>query len=166
MLAVCGFFALLTLRRGMAAPAEANLARFQLTLPFSLWAALKYGALFITIQMAGNLAQLTAGEGAFYVVSVLGGLASSASALAAAANLAANGTLPPETAGMGAVIATLTSVLVNVPFVARSRHRVLTRRLLVAFAAVAVVGVLGALAAPLSPPVWLEDLLFRARAGG
>jgi uncharacterized membrane protein (DUF4010 family) len=163
MLAVCGFFALLTLGRGVRGPVEPNPARFQLSLPFSLWAALKYGALFVTIQVAGNLAQLAAGEGAFYVVSALGGLASSASSLAAAANLAANGTLPPETAGMGAVIATLTSVLVNIPFVARSRHRVLTRRLLVAMAIVAVVGVLGALAGPLSPPAWLAELLFRAR---
>jgi uncharacterized membrane protein (DUF4010 family) len=163
MLAVCGFFALFTLQRGMAASADPSLARFQLTLPFSLGAALKYGALFVSIQMAGNLAQLAAGEGAFYLVSMLGGLASSASSLAAAANLAANGTLPPETAGMGAVIATLTSVLINIPFVIRSRHPALTRRLLVAFTIVVAVGVIGALAGPLSPPAWLSEFLFQVR---
>jgi uncharacterized membrane protein (DUF4010 family) len=49
-----------------------------------------HGSFFVFLQVLGNLAQQSAGQGAFYLVSFLGGLASSASSLAAAASLAAH----------------------------------------------------------------------------
>jgi uncharacterized membrane protein (DUF4010 family) len=116
-----------------------------LELPFSLWVALKYGALFVLLHVVGVLAQQFAGQSGFYFVSFLGGLVSSASAVAAAASLSVNGTLSPDIAGNGAVIASITSVLVNLPLALRSRHRGLTRRLMAAMAAIALAGVIGAL---------------------
>ncbi|HTD90991.1 MAG TPA: DUF4010 domain-containing protein [Burkholderiales bacterium] len=71
----------------------------------------------------GVLAQKFAGEAGFYAVSFLGGLASSASAVAAAASLAASGTLTADTAAAGAVIASLTSVMVNLPFILRAHNK-------------------------------------------
>ena len=54
--------------------------------------------------------------------SLLGGLISSASAVAAAATLMLHGTITPQEAGIGAVLASLVSVLVNLPLVARLGH--------------------------------------------
>jgi uncharacterized membrane protein (DUF4010 family) len=52
-------------------------------------------------------------------VSTVGGFVSSASATAAAAYLAVTGTLPVREAGIGAILASLMSAMVNVPIVAR-----------------------------------------------
>ena len=53
--------------------------------PFSPTAALKFGALFLALQVAGTLAQRTLGALGFYAVSLAGGVVSSASAVASAA---------------------------------------------------------------------------------
>jgi len=55
--------------------------------PFSLTAALRFGLIFLALQVAGTLAQRALGHAGFYAVSVAGGVISSASATAAAANL-------------------------------------------------------------------------------
>lgn len=120
-----------------------------LELPFSLWVAFKYGALFLLLHVVGVLAQQFAGQHGFYVVSFLGGLVSSASAVAAAASLSVNGTLPPEIAGNGAVIATITSVLVNLPLALRARSGTLTRRLTFAMIVIAISGIAGTAAWPI-----------------
>ncbi len=121
---------------------------FALELPFSLWVALKYGALFLLLHVVGVLAQQLAGQNGFYFVSFLGGLVSSASSVAAAASLSVNGTLSPEIAGNGAVIATITSVLVNLPLALRAHHGKLTRRLTIAMIAIALAGAAGTAAWP------------------
>ncbi len=154
MLVVCAILLLSSIRRRTVRALTPEATPFPLELPFSLWAALKYGSLFVFLQVIGNLAQITGGQGAFYLVSFLGGFASSASSLAAAANLAANGVVPAETAGLGAVIATVTSVLVNLPFVLRSRQKSLTTRVAVAMVLVAAVGILGGLSALVFPTEW------------
>ena len=115
--------------------------------PFSLSAALKYGAIFLVLQVAGTLAERGAGELGFYVVSALGGLVSSASAVAAAANLARAGTTSTGVAATGAVIASVTSVLVNWPLAWRvSKDRWLAHRLLLGLGSVGAAGVIGELA--------------------
>lgn len=115
----------------------------QLELPFSLWVALKYGFLFVVLQVAGLLAQRWLGEYGFYVVSLCGGVVSSASSVAAAASLAAKGSLTAQVAGTGAVIASLTSVMINFPLVWKARSRRLTTRLGFAMFAVLVAGMAG-----------------------
>jgi uncharacterized membrane protein (DUF4010 family) len=159
MLVVCAIFLFSSFRRSKTLVLTPESTPFPLELPFSLWAALKYGSLFVFLQIIANLAQMTGGEGAFYLVSFLGGFASSASSLAAAANLAANGVVPPETAGLGAVIATVTSVLVNLPFVLRSRHKILTIRVTIALVIVASVGILGGLTTLMLPTEWAAHFL-------
>ena len=87
--------------------------------PFSLTAAIKFGVIFLSLQIAGTLAQRALGQVGFYAVSVVGGFVSSASAVASAANLAAAGTLPPQVSANGAIIASATSAIINLPLVAR-----------------------------------------------
>ena len=97
--------------------------------PFSLTAALRFGVMFLVLEIAGTLAQRSLGQPGFYLVSFFGGFVSSASAVASAANLAAAGTLPASVAGTGAIIASLASAAVNLPLVVRvGRTPALTRR--------------------------------------
>src|SRR6185437_10094710 len=80
----------------------------------------------------------------FYFVSIIGGVASSASAVASAALLAAHGTITPSVAAIGAVLATAVSVLVNVAIAARvSRDTGLKKHLTLTMSALAVLGVVG-----------------------
>jgi uncharacterized membrane protein (DUF4010 family) len=112
--------------------------------PFSLTAALKFGVIFLALQIAGTLAQRALGQFGFYGVSVVGGLLSSASTVAAAANLAASGTLSPEIAGIGAIIASAMSAVVNLPLVARlAKDRVLTFRVTWVVGSIVLLGALG-----------------------
>ena len=112
--------------------------------PFSLTAALKFGLVFLALQVAGTLSQRALGTLGFYAVSVAGGVVSSASAVASAASLAASGTLSGGTAATGAVIATAASAIVDLPIVARvGRNRELTRKVAVALAATLLLGAAG-----------------------
>lgn len=115
--------------------------------PFSLAAVLRFGGVFLALEVAGTLAQRTLGDIGFYVVSIAGGLVSSSSAVAAAGTLAAENALSIETAGAGALLATITSAAVNLPLVARfGRFPQLTRAVGLTVAALVVAGVLGWLA--------------------
>lgn len=162
MLVVCAIFVASTFGRRPAPSPPAKAVPFALESPFSLWAALKYGSLFVFLQVIGNLAQLSGGQGAFYIVSALGGLASSASSLAAAANLAANGVVSPEAGGVAAVIATVTSILVNLPFVLRSQYKAFATKVAVAMVVLAAVGVLGGIIGHLLPPGWTAQFISRS----
>ena len=114
--------------------------------PFSLVSALKFGAIFLVLQVFGSVGQALFGHFGFYAVSFLGGLVSSASAVAAAATLAAHHQISPTVAGVGAVVASLASASVNVLLVGRfSRSTILNRRVSVATAIVLAVGLAGAI---------------------
>jgi uncharacterized membrane protein (DUF4010 family) len=122
--------------------------------PFSISAVLKYGTLFVALAVFGAAAQKVAGQTGFYVVSVLGGLVSSASAVASGATLAAHGQVTPSLAAVGAVLASLASAAVNVVVVARvSGNRQLNVRLAAGMALVVVLGVLGAIMQARLPPL-------------
>jgi uncharacterized membrane protein (DUF4010 family) len=127
-------------------PLQASEERpLSLTSPFSLRSALKFGAIFLVLQVAGTLAQTVFGRFGFYAVSVVGGLVSSASAVAAAAMLASQDKIPGAVAGVGAVLASLASATVNVALVARfSRSRALTVRTAIATVVVVAAGLAGA----------------------
>ncbi len=112
--------------------------------PFSLTAAFKFGVIFLALRVAGTLAQRALGETGFYAVSAVGGMVSSASAVASAANLAAGGTLSPQVAGTGAIIASAMSAIVNLPLVARlAKDRVLTLKTAGVLGAIVLLGALG-----------------------
>lgn len=111
--------------------------------PFSLKSALKFGSILLIIQAAAVVAQQTIGQIGIYVVSFLGGLFSSASTVAAAADLSSKAVISPTVAGMCAAIASLTSALVSWPLVMQSQERSLVRRVLWSLGVVALFGVVG-----------------------
>lgn len=116
----------------------------ELESPFSLRSALKFGVIFLTLEVGGAMAQTLLGQAGFYAVSLVGGVVSSASAVASAASLAEHARITPATASTGAVLASVASALINLPLVARvSGHPLLTRRLLAAMLVIATVGPLG-----------------------
>jgi uncharacterized membrane protein (DUF4010 family) len=112
--------------------------------PFSLKAALKFGIVFLVLSVAGVLAQRSLGVFGFYAVSVAGGLISSASAVAAAGTAAGHHQVSFRVAANGAVLAALTSVLINIPIVARAGGQTrLTKALARALLIVVAFGVMG-----------------------
>ena len=85
--------------------------------PISLRRVLAYGTLFLAIQVIGTLAERLFGNLGFMTASGITGMASSASATAAAANLSASAKITPALAGTAAVIASMASALTNFPIV-------------------------------------------------
>jgi uncharacterized membrane protein (DUF4010 family) len=143
-------------RRTEDAPSQAKLP---LESPLSLVSTFKFGLLFLGLNIAGTLAQRLFGQFGFYAVSLAGGLVSSASSVASAAALARAGTLSDPVAGMGAVIASLASTLVDLPVVARVAHeRPLTRKTALALGLITVVGTAGVVIGVFAP-VTLEPFL-------
>ena len=139
--------------------ALAEASSLQLELPFSLPMALRYGALFLVLHIVGTLVQREFGESGFYVITAIGGLLSSASAVAAAASMATQGAISPSVAGTGATIATLTSLAFSLSFVVRTRHRPLVVRLAWAMLAVVVASILGIALSGYIEPIaerWIE----------
>ena len=134
---------------GGASAAEA-VPSVRLASPFSLQAAPKFGLIFLLLQVAGTLAQRVLGEVGFYAVSLIAGLVSSASGVAAAAALAAHGTITGQVAGVGVVLNSLASTAIKLPLVARiSGDRGLTLRVALALGVVMALG-LGAIFIPVS----------------
>jgi len=117
----------------------------QISSPFSLLSALKFGVLFLALGAAGTVAERTLGEVGFYVVSLIGGVISSASAVGSAALLGAHGAISDEAAGIGAALASVTSALFNLPLAAQvAREQPLTRRIAWSIGAIALLGLIGA----------------------
>ena len=138
-----------SLRRGRLAGAGVA-PEIHLDMPFSLPQALKHAL--------GALTQRQFGDAGFYFVSIVGGLLSSASSVAAAASLAAQGGIPPGTAGVGAVLASFTSIVFSLSFVLRSRSGALIRQLALSMLLIAAAGMVGLLAGQFVQP-WLGALL-------
>jgi len=84
------------------------------------------------------------GDLGFYAIRALGKLVSSASAVAAAAGVVSKGTISPGVGAVGVVLASLTSVLVNMPPVWRAKNPTLMRRLALAMTLVTIAGLAGA----------------------
>lgn len=98
--------------------------------PVSLRSALKYGVIFLVITVLGELSQRLLGTGGFYLVSFIGGLVSSASTSATAANLAIAGSISMPTAAFGTLLASVASSTIQVGIAARvSSDGKLTARL-------------------------------------
>jgi uncharacterized membrane protein (DUF4010 family) len=158
MLLCCLALVLASLRGRRGAPPVQAAPAITLDLPFSLPQALKYGVVFLLLHVVGALTQRQFGDTGFYFVSVVGGLMSSASAVAAAATLAAQGSLAPGVAGTGAVLASFTSMAFSLSFVLRTRERGLILHLGAAMLGVAAAGLLGLLLARHLDP-WLTQWL-------
>ena len=121
--------------------AEANW-EIKLESPVSVKRVLTFGFLFLVIQIVSTLSQRYLGKEAFLGVSFLGGLFSSASTTAASANLAGHEQIQPSVAGIGVVLASIASAVINLPVVFRSlRHVPAFKRLSIVTIVMAVVGV-------------------------
>lgn len=140
--------------------AAGSAPEINLDMPFSLPQALKYGAIFLILHVLGALTQRQFGDSGFYVISVVGGLLSSASAVAAAAALATQGSIEPTTAGIGAVLASFTSIAFSLSFVLRTRNQALVRRLAMSMVLIAIAGIVGLLLGHVVQP-WVEPVLGR-----
>ena len=146
MLIAVGGLVLVRRKSSAVSTSAPEMPALSLKSPFSLSSALRFGIILVAIQVAGVIGQHFLGYLGVYLTSLLGGLFSSASAVAAAAALASHGTIPIEVAGTCAVIASLTSVVVNLPLVLGFGNRTLTIRLAQAVGIIAFAGVLGACA--------------------
>jgi uncharacterized membrane protein (DUF4010 family) len=149
MLLTCGAFNLLLRQRPKSdEPQSTPVLRLQS--PFSLPVALKYGFIFLVLQVASVLAQETLGQLGVYFTSFFGGLFSSSSAVAAVATLQTKGSISADTAAISAVIASATSVIINLPLVARTKEPHLVKQIGWIMVSIIVVGALG-----LFSEVWL-----------
>ena len=98
--------------------------------PISLRHVMKFGVLFVVMEIVGTIGARFLGKYGFLALSLLGGVVSSASTTAAAATMAVHGKLSPQVAGVATVFASISSALVNLPFVERQTHnKKLTRTL-------------------------------------
>ncbi|MFZ0663750.1 MAG: DUF4010 domain-containing protein [Acidobacteriaceae bacterium] len=87
--------------------------------PVSIETVLKFAALFVAIQVAGTLAQRHLGASGLQIVSAIGGLVSSASTTAAAAELAFHGSAAPLEVAIAVVLASVASVVIDLPILRR-----------------------------------------------
>lgn len=90
-----------------------------LTSPLSLKNVLTFGVLFLIVQIIATEGKRWMGSAGFQIVSALGGLVSSASSTAAAANMAMHSEVSYEQAGVAAIVTSITSALVNLPIIYR-----------------------------------------------
>jgi uncharacterized membrane protein (DUF4010 family) len=87
--------------------------------PVSLRKVLTFAFLFLILQIVATLGQRWIGNAGFQIVSMLGGLFSSASMTAAAANMAMHGHVTESQAGIAVVLTSISSALINLPIVQR-----------------------------------------------
>lgn len=121
--------------RKRSAPETASPSR--LSSPISIRKVASFGIFFVAVQAVGALGQRFFGDAGSVIVSFLGGLVSSASATAAAGTLAADHQTPVRTAAICTVLASIASVLVDLPVIYRtgSQEGVLRRVAMVSVAA-------------------------------
>jgi uncharacterized membrane protein (DUF4010 family) len=142
MTAVAGFWIYRSYRKAEAAECGPPLA---LTSPISLFKVLRLAVLFLAVQMLATLGQRHFGSAGFETASLLGGLVSSASSTAAAANLALYHTVTPAQAGIGAVLASMASASMSLPMVQRQKGTRPAMRELVTSSALQIVTGIGVL---------------------
>jgi len=117
MTLVAGLFAWRKRERG-----EEQVRPLQVSSPVSLKYVLKFGGLFLMMEIIGTIGTRFLGKYGFLALSLLGGMVSSASTTAAAATMAIHGKLSPDVAGVATVFASIASALVNLPLVERQTH--------------------------------------------
>jgi uncharacterized membrane protein (DUF4010 family) len=97
-----------------------NPVELHLESPVSLRRVFAFTAFFLAIQILSTFAERYLGRFGFLGVSVLGGLVSSASTSAAAANLVGHAEIAAGLAGAGVVLASVASALINLPIIHRN----------------------------------------------
>jgi len=119
-----------------------QIGELKLSSPLALIRVLKFGLIFLAIEVVGTLGQRYFGHLGFLLVSLIGGLVSSASTAGAAAILAMHGQISPQTAAFATVLTSLTSALSNLPVLhAQLRQPKVTRKLVFVSSTIVVLGV-------------------------
>jgi uncharacterized membrane protein (DUF4010 family) len=137
--------------------------QLRLASPVSLPHVIEFAALFVALSASGALAQRYFGGLGFLAMSVFGGLVSSASMTATAAALVAGGRITPQSAGMGVVLTSMASVMVDMPIVYRQiREKSVSGRLAIASSLVIGLGLCVMVFAQFQHQT-IEDLAARAR---
>jgi len=117
-------------------------AEIHLESPVSLRRVLTFGAFFLAVQVLSTLGERYLGKFGFLGVSLLGGLVSSASTSAAAANMVGHGQVRASLAGEGVVLASVASALINLPIIQRTaKNPALSRRLAVLTVLLCMIGI-------------------------
>lgn len=110
--------------------------------PVSVRRVLNFAALFLVIQIVATLGERYLGKFGFLAISILGGLVSSASTSAVAANMVRHGQLQTALAGAGVVLASVASALINLPIIYRNaKNPALSRRLTAITVVLSVLGI-------------------------
>src|SRR5580658_6332653 len=110
--------------------------------PVSLRKVASFALLFLILQIVATLGQRWLGNAGFQIVSVLGGLFSSASTTAAAANMAMHGHVAQSQAGIAVILTSISSALINLPLVQRqAKLRSQLRGLVLSSALQAIIGI-------------------------
>jgi uncharacterized membrane protein (DUF4010 family) len=110
--------------RRKAADVQRNTA-LDLGSPVSLRRVSSFTLLFLVLQIVATLGQRFMGNAGLQIVSVLGGLFSSASTTAAAASMAMHGRVSSAQAGIAVVLTSISSALVNLPIAQRKAKSVM-----------------------------------------
>jgi len=138
MTLVAGFFVWRDQPEGQTVPGTLSLAS-----PVSISKVLRFGVVFIVIQIAGTLLTRVFGNSGMLAVSIIGGMVSSASTTAAAATMAMHGQISASLAGSSVVLASLSSAAINLPIVWRTTsEKPVFRTLMLQTATVVAAGVL------------------------
>jgi uncharacterized membrane protein (DUF4010 family) len=118
----------------------------QLDSPVSLKPVLTFGVVFLAISTVGEIAQQSLGHVGFLVVTLLGGVVSSASSVVAAATLAGQGKVQPAVAAYAVVLASMTTLLSNVPAVQiAGQNRSCAMRIALVSGVIVLAGLIGLL---------------------
>ncbi|MCC6366443.1 MAG: MgtC/SapB family protein [Bryobacterales bacterium] len=122
---------------------QGNTGLVRLSSPLSLGKVFQFGFIFIAIEIAGSLAQRYFGHLGFLLVSLIGGLVSSASTVGAAATLAMHRSIDMQTAGFATVLTSMTSALSNLPIMQHEiRDWAITRKVVVVSCVIVGFGIL------------------------
>jgi uncharacterized membrane protein (DUF4010 family) len=133
--------ALLLVRRANAGVGDTP-TEIHLESPVSIRRVLSFAVLFLLIKIVCTLGERYLGKFGFLGISAIGGLVSSASTSAAAANMVGHGQMQAGLAGEGVVLASVASALVNLPIIQRNaKNPALSRRLAIFTVVLSGIGV-------------------------
>jgi len=126
--------------------AQTDIGELKLSSPLSLSKVFKFGFIFLVIEIIGTVGQRYLGHFGFLLVSVIGGLVSSASTAGAAATLAMHNKITMQTAGLATVLTSMASALSNLPLLHQQiRQWPVTRKLTLLSLGIVAVGVVSML---------------------
>jgi uncharacterized membrane protein (DUF4010 family) len=121
---------------------DADDVELHLASPISLKKVLSFGLLFLIIQIVGTAAARWLGNSGVLLVSVVGGLVSSASTTAAAANMVTHGSVSAIEAGMAVVLTSIASTAMNLPIIRRQiKDKSIAHEIVLATGVQAAVGI-------------------------